>query len=310
MNRDLTPASGLATTRAVLADAERRLRNAGVPSPSADAIELLSFATGRPRGRLIMSDPVAPDELVRFEALVARRAGRVPLQHLTGTAGFRYLDVLVGHGVFVPRPETELVAEAALREVLAHDPRRTAVDLCAGSGAIGLSLATEASEVDVIAVEVDPCAADWADRNSERCAEAVAARGSTYRLLRGDATDPAVTAEWHGVADVVVTNPPYIPEGAVPRDPEVREHDPAIALYGGPDGLAVVRQLVGVAAALLKPGGLFVIEHGDLQGEAANDAGVPALLRSDLFTGVVDRPDLAGRPRITLARRARSTTGA
>ena len=314
MREDLTPTSGLASTRAVLADAERRLAAVQVPSPSFDAAELLAFVRNVPRTRLIMSDPVSDAELVRFESLLLRRAARVPLQHLTGTVGFRRLDLVVGPGVFVPRPETELMVEVALRELPAGEQRRLVVDLCAGSGAIGLAVATEASNVDVVGVELERAAVEWADRNMAKQAELVAAKGSTFRIVTADAGDVAAPAgalaDLVGRVDVVVANPPYIPDDAVPRDPEVREHDPRAALYGGPDGLRVIRRVVETAAALLREGGLIVIEHGDEQGDGAGALGVPYVVKTAAgedsgrwFTSVMDRPDLNGRPRLTLARR-------
>ncbi|MEI7779537.1 MAG: peptide chain release factor N(5)-glutamine methyltransferase [Actinomycetes bacterium] len=313
MNGPLTPDEGIVTIRAVLADAERRLAAAGVPSPAVDAAELLALVRGVRRNRLLMSDPVPDVELVRFESLLLRRAARVPLQHLTGMAGFRRLDLQVGPGVFVPRPETELVAEVALRTINAGSGRQLVLDLCAGSGAIGLAIATEACDVDVIAVEIEPSAVEWAERNAASLGVKIAERGSTYRLILADAGElgqrEQPLAEIAGRVDIVVANPPYIPDDAVPRDPEVREHDPRAALYGGPDGLRVVRLIVDSAVRLLRPGGLLIIEHGDEQGELSSGEGVPAVIRAaetesgPAFAAVIDRPDLNGRPRFTMAKR-------
>jgi release factor glutamine methyltransferase len=295
------------TLRDVLVDAERRLARAGVPSPRVDAELLLAHVLGVPRGRVFLSDPVDPSVAVRFEALLVRRVARVPVQHLLGEAPFRHLVLEVGRGVFVPRPETEGVAELAIRALSAHHEERLAVDLCTGSGALALALATEVPHSVVHAVELEDAAYGWATRNVAKHADAVAAVGSQVLLHHADATTAHLRslASLVGRVDVVVSNPPYIPDEAVPRDPEVREYDPPRALYGGSDGLEVVRGLADAAAALLRPGGVLVLEHGDAQGEAAGEAGVPHVLRDQgAFVDVVDLPDLAGRDRTTTARRA------
>ena len=260
---------------------------------------------GVPRGRMFMSDPADPADVVRFEALLVKRAARVPLQHLLGEAPFRHLTLAVGRGVFVPRPETESVAELAIRALreVPGDPR-IAIDLCTGSGAIALALATEVPGATVHAVELEEVAAGWARRNVEENASALAAVGSTLELHVGDATRAHVEALAHlvGRVDVVVTNPPYIPDAAVPRDPEVALHDPPRALFGGPDGLEIVRGLAVAAAALLRPGGVLVVEHGDEQGERGGAAGVPQVLREHgAFRDVDDHVDLGGRDRATTA---------
>jgi len=294
------------TLRDVLVDAERRLAIAGVPSPRVDAELLMAHVLGVPRGRLFLSDPVDPAVTARFEALLVRRAARVPLQHLTGEAPFRRLMLSVGRGVFVPRPETEGVAELAIRALaqVPADGPRLAVDLCTGSGALALAVASEVPGSVVHAVELEPTAVGWARRNVDTHAELLASVGSTVVLHEGDATTVHrdALAELVGHVDVVVTNPPYIPDAAVPRDPEVREYDPPRALYGGPDGLDVVRGLVESAAALLRPGGVLIVEHGDEQGESAGARGVPHVLRDHgLWHSVADHPDLAGRDRATTA---------
>jgi release factor glutamine methyltransferase len=295
------------TLRDVLVDAERRLAIAGVPSPRVDAELLLAHVLDVPRGRLLMSDPADPSDTVRFEALLVKRVARVPLQHLLGEAPFRHLTLAVGRGVFVPRPETESVAELAIRALReAPEGSRLAVDLCTGSGAIALAVATEVRGSVVHAVELDEAAAAWARRNIEENAGAVTAAGSTVELHVGDATLAHLESleALVGRFDLVVTNPPYIPDAAVPRDAEVAQHDPPRALFGGPDGLDVVRGLVVAAAALLRPGGVLVVEHGDEQGERAGAGGVPHVLREHGgFTTVVDHVDLGGRDRATTARR-------
>lgn len=293
------------TLRDVLVDAERRLAIADVPSPRVDAELLLAHVLDVPRGRMFLSDPADPSDVVRFEALLVKRVARVPLQHLLGEAPFRHLTLAVGRGVFVPRPETESVAELAIR-MLRDVPEgsRVAVDLCTGSGAIALAVATEVPGTVVHAVELDEAAAAWARRNVEENAAAVAAVGSSLELHIGDATVAhlGALAPLVGLVDVVVTNPPYIPDAAVPRDPEVAQHDPPRALFGGPDGLDVVRGLAVAAAALLRPGGVLVVEHGDEQGERGGAAGVPHVLREHgAFRDVDDHVDLGGRDRATTA---------
>lgn len=292
-------------TRTVLVDAERRLAAAGVPSPRVDAELLLAHLLGVPRTRLVLSDAVDRALLVRYESLLTRRAARQPLQHLLGTAAFRNLTLQVGRGVFVPRPETEIVAEAAIR-ALTGSESRVAVDLCAGSGALGLALGTEVPGTSLTLVETDQHALAWLHRNVEAAGAALAAAGSSAQVVAGDVATvhEGELAALVGRVDVVACNPPYIPDAAVPRDAEVRDHDPRIALYGGPDGLDVVRAVAGCAAALLRPGGTLVMEHGDAQGESAGKLGVPFLLQQQgVWADVVDRVDLAGRDRYTVARR-------
>jgi release factor glutamine methyltransferase len=278
----------------LLADAARRLADAGVESPRVDAELLLASVLGVSRGRLLTLIDVPDDVAVRFGALLDQRADRVPLQHLTGRAPFRFLELAVGPGVFVPRPETEQLAGWAL-ERLAGAPEPVVVDLGAGSGALALSIAHEHPGARVTAVERDPGAIEWTRHN----ATARASAGDTpVEVLAGDMTDPQVLRELDGAVDLVVSNPPYVPDGArVPR--EVADHDPPLALWGGPDGLDVVRGLLVTAARLLRPGGWLGIEHADAQGGS-----LPALVRAHgAFTDVEDHPDLAGRPRFTTARR-------
>ncbi len=225
-----------------------------------------------------------------------RRAKRVPLQHLTGESHFRRLTLAVGPGVFIPRPETEVVVEAALVEVrrlVAGGNRQpVVVDLCTGSGAMAASVALEAPEALVHAVELAPEAFAWAERN-------LAAYDVDLRL--GDAA--SAFPELDGRVDVVVTNPPYIPADGLIRDPEVLEHDPPLALWGGgADGLDVPRSVVARAHDLLRPGGLLVIEHADVQGAA-----MVGLLTSAGWVEVADHRDLAGRDRYATARPGRMT---
>jgi len=259
-----------------------------------DAELLLATVLGVPRARLLTLGDVPAEAAARFEALVGQRADRVPLQHLTGRAPFRYLELAVGPGVFVPRPETEQLAGWAV-EQLTGLAEPVVVDLGAGSGAIALSLAHEHPGSRVTAVERDPGAIEWTRHNA---AVRAAAGDRPVEVLAGDMTDPALLRELDGTVDLVVSNPPYVPDGArVPR--EVADHDPPLALWGGPDGLDVVRGLLVTAARLLRPGGRLGIEHADAQGSA-----LPALVRAHgAFADVEDHPDLAGRPRFTTARR-------
>jgi release factor glutamine methyltransferase len=304
---------GRVTVRDVLVDAERRLERAGVSSPSVDASELVAFALGTTRTRLFLQDRLDPDQRVRVEQLITQRLTRVPLQHITGTAAFRRLIVSVGPGVFIPRPETELVAGAAMR-ALGEFPEgeRVAVDLCAGSGVIALSLATEVPASRVAAVELDDVAVGWTRANVTAHQPLIDAAGSSLDVVHGDAVTVAqdALASLRGLCAVVVCNPPYIPIGMVPREPEVRDHEPRIALYGGEDGMDLVRGILRTAGDLLRAGGRLVIEHADIQGPAGSQGGVPAVVaqaRDDgdrpLFRDVVDRTDFNGRPRFTVATR-------
>ncbi|MFZ1287202.1 MAG: HemK family protein methyltransferase, partial [Candidatus Phosphoribacter sp.] len=243
------------------------LAQAGIASAPVDALALAAHALGIPAAqarRLLVLGGV--DVPATYAALVAERARRVPLQHLTGEAHFRGLTLSVGPGVFVPRPETETLVSLALLALEAGDPlsaleRRhgqVLVDLCTGSGAIALSVKAERPATTVYAVEVDPLAHGWAVANRDRLALDVEMRLEDARTAY---------EELVGSVDVVTCNPPYIPDGQVPVDPEVRDHDPALALYGGSaDGLAIPVAMAGRAARLLRPGGTLAIEHADVQG--------------------------------------------
>jgi release factor glutamine methyltransferase len=247
-----------------------QLQQAQVPSADADAQRLIEFVTGSR-----MPDPeLSAEQEQALQELVDQRCRRVPLQHLTGSAGFRYLEMQVGPGVFVPRPETEVLVELALAQ-----PFESAVDLCTGSGAIALSLATETT-ASVTGVEIDPRALEWARLNGK----------GRYTLVQADICAEDLCEL--GPVDLVVSNPPYIPDDMVPQDPEVALHDPQVALFGGADGLVVVRCVVAQARRLLRPGGRLLIEHGELQGGSLRE-----LL--DGFADVRTWPDLTGRPRVT-----------
>ena len=278
--------------RLALLEATRILTEAGVDSPRVDAELLAAHVLGVERSRLPLVPLVDPSVVDAYGKLVTRRASREPLQHLTGSAWLGDIPLVVGPGVFIPRPETDLLLEWALSVA---GPTPVVVDLCTGSGALALAFAHAHPSAVVHAVELDSVALSWARRNSDLRADA----GDTpVRLHSGDVTNPKLLADMENTVDLVLCNPPYVPSGvAVP--PEVAAHDPAMAVFGGPDGLDVIRSVVACAARLLKPGGHVGIEHDDTQGES-----VPALLRGRrVLTDVVDHQDLAGRPRFTTARR-------
>lgn len=273
---------------AAVARAAARLQAAGVPSPRHDAEVLAAHVLGSDRAGLPLVSGWRPAQQRAYDLLIGERASRVPLQHLTGMAGFRHLDLAVGPGVFIPRPETEVLVSWGLHR-LAGRSGPVVVDLCAGSGAIALSVALECPSATVYAVEREKLALAWLRRNAE---------GTAVRVVGGDATDSATLPELNGTADLVLCNPPYIPVGAK-IEPEVARHDPPAALWGGPDGLDVVRGIVGRAADLVRAGGWLAVEHADRQGAA-----VPAVLRAaGGWEDVTDHPDLAGRDRFTTARR-------
>jgi len=284
---------GVTTVDVALRVASTVLVDAGVPSPDVDAELLLGHVTGLTRGavraRAVTAASLTPDEQEALVAAITRRASREPLQHITGRASFRHLELRVGPGVFVPRPETEGVAQLAidaLRSIADASP--VAVDLGTGSGALALAMASEVPTATVVAVELSPEAAVWTRRNID------AVGVDNVRLVEGDLAD--ALPELDGTVSVVVSNPPYVPVGMVPRDPEVRLHDPALALYGGEDGLDLVRALSLTARRLLRPGGALVIEHGELQGGAIRD-----LLTAEGWRSPATHPDLTGRDRATTA---------
>jgi len=303
-------------TRELLREAEVSLAAGGVASPAFDAAELLAHVLGTTRPQLSTVAEVSTEDRSAFETLVVRRAAREPLQHLLGTAWFRYTAVEVGPGVFVPRPETELLAGWAVDQCLSlvEEPRNEAsrnrrdpgfetlagarsstnelvvVDLCTGSGVIAKAIAEEVPMATVHAVELDPAAHEWATRNLE---------GTGVDLRLGDMA--TAFPELDGQVDVISCNPPYIPlEAWESVAPEARDHDPDLALYSGSDGLDAMRVLEGVAARLLRSGGVVGAEHADAQGESA-----PAVFSAaGRWREVRDHLDLAGRPRFLTARLA------
>lgn len=277
--------------------AARELESAGVASPRRDAEALLGHVLGLDPAdlsrTLLMGEPVGEGARATYAHLVAERVARVPLQHLTGQAHFRHLTLRVGPGVFVPRPETEVLVELALADLRGRAIEApVVVDLCTGSGAIALALADEWPAAQVHAVELSEDAHAWASAN-------VAHSGLEVDLRLGDAT--AAFEDLLGAVDVVVSNPPYIPPGSVPVDPEVRDHDPEVALYGGGvDGLSVPLAVAQRAANLLVDGGVLLMEHADVQGEDL----VRRLAATGAWSHVTDHLDLTGLPRVTRAVRA------
>ena len=265
------------------------LADAGVPSPAVDAQLLAAHLLGVSRGELaamLFGTAVAP---AGYDALVERRAAREPLQHITGIAYFRHLELAVGPGVFVPRPETESVVQLAIDVLTQMHHKRgggmLAVDLGTGSGAIAAALATEVPDTRVYAVELSGDAYPWAQRN-------LAGTGAT--LVHGDMR--GALHELDRTVDVVVSNPPYIPADAIPRDLEVRLHDPHMALFGGgADGMEMPTAAALAAARLLRPGGYFVMEHAEVQ--AAQMAAL--LVGSGAWENVRSHVDLTGRDRAT-----------
>ena len=272
--------------RLAIMEAERILADAGVASPRADAELIAAHVLDVPRGKLMLTPLVDRQVIEAIGQLVHQRAKRIPLQHLLGWAAMGPVTLEVGPGVFVPRPETELLLEWGLAFV-ADRQHPLVVDLCTGSGALALAVAAARPDAEVHAVDVDHTALAWARRNMA---------DSQVRLHAGDVTDPDLFTELDARVDLVLCNPPYVPGGTV-VPPEVGEHDPFKAVFAGSDGLTVIRHVVNLAARLLKPGGAVAIEHDDTQRES-----VPELLATrKVLTSVADHDDLAGRPRFATA---------
>jgi release factor glutamine methyltransferase len=274
--------------RQVIDAAAVALAEAGVGSPRTDAELLAAHAAGVDRGRLALARADAAF-LDRYEVLVARRAERVPLQHLTGSAAFGPVTVQVGPGVFVPRPETESILEWSAAQRLSERP--VIVDLCTGSGALALALSKHWPVARILAVDDSEDALDYARRN---------VTGTPVELVHADVTQPGLLPELDGGVDLVVANPPYIPTGAT-LEPEVAEHDPPHALFGGPDGMAIIDAIVALAARWLRAGGRCAVEHDDTTSARTVDA----FTRTGRFDEITARHDLADRPRFVTATRSR-----
>ena len=288
------------TARELVKHAAEQLRAAGVPSPENDARLLLSHVLGEDPGLWWSRREVEPADVQTYDLLVARRAERIPLQHLTGVSYFGNVELRVGPGVFIPRPETETMmawACAELRSRQADSARpQLAVDLCTGSGAIALSLAKEVPAAEIYAVELSADALSWAEQNLA---------GTDVRLVQADMAD--ALSELDGTVDVVTANPPYVPLEAYDSVAvEARDHDPSLALFSGMDGLDAIRIVTKVAARLLRPGGVLTFEHAEVQAESAPQV----VLDSEHFAQIRDRADLTGRPRfVTAVRNGRTLAG-
>jgi release factor glutamine methyltransferase len=262
------------------------LVRAGIDSAHVDAELLAAHTAGVDRGRLRFIDPAEPF-YDSYRSIVDARSRRIPLQHLTASAAFGPVTLEVGPGVFIPRPETECLLEWVGEQRLPASP--VIVDLCTGSGALAVALAEGFPQADVVAVDNSAEALRYARRN---CA------GRGVEVIDGDVTTPGLLRERDAAVDLVVSNPPYIPDGAA-LPPEVADHEPAGALFGGPDGMAVIAPIITLAARLLRCGGLVAVEHDD--DTAALTVGL--FERSGAFTDVTSRRDLAGRPRFVTAMR-------
>jgi release factor glutamine methyltransferase len=273
-----------------LAAGKEQLNAAGIDP--LDAEHLMAYVLGL--SRMDLHNPViVEDRLAGFEdltileetfwKLLDARAAHEPLQYLTGVAYFRYLDIQVGPGVLVPRPESELLVQSVLDHCQKLSGVISVVDLGSGSGALALAISTENSNTRVIAVEKDPAAIEWLKKNVSQINEQV-------RIVESDVVDAL-----EGVScDVVIANPPYVPDNQeLPRD--VADHEPSIALFGGPTGLDIPARFIDTAARLLKSGGFFALEHTEDQGPAI------ASLLEENFADIVLHRDLTQRPRFTTA---------
>ncbi len=277
-----------------MARAAARLQAAGVESPVVDARLLLTHVLGATHGLLMASDPTEVQARI-FEGMIDQRIAGEPVQHITGLAPFRYEELHVGPGVFIPRPETELLVDKAL-EVLAGQPvgRRRVVELCAGSGAITLSIAREMGGVELHAVELSGDAWPWLQKNLADV---------DVELVHGDMA--VAFPELNGIVDLVVVNPPYVPEtdrALLPAD--VVGGDPGMALFSGPDGLTALRVVREVALRLLRPGGFVLAEHDEKQSRD-----VLQLFSAPEFERTGDFLDLNGRPRLVIAQRSSGAQG-
>jgi release factor glutamine methyltransferase len=276
-----------ARLRREIEHAAAALAEAGVASPRADAEQLAAYAAGTSRGRLAVFGEIDDDFCGHYAELIAARARRIPLQHIIGTAALGPVTVTVGPGVFIPRPETERLLEWASAQPLPQQP--VLVDLCTGSAALALALSMFWPDARIIAVDDSDEALDYAYRN---------VAGSVVELLRADVTDTTLLPALDGRVDLLVANPPYIPDG-VTLEPEVAQHDPPHALFGGPDGMTVINAIVELAARWLKPGGRCAVEHDD----TTADATVEAFTAAGGFVDVTANRDLAERPRFVTATR-------
>jgi len=267
--------------------AAAQLADAGIDSARWDAEELAAHLAGTDRGRLRFLETPDDDFFGRFRHAVSERSRRVPLQHLIGTVGFGPVLLHVGPGVFIPRPETESMLEWAAAQSLPAQP--VIVDACTGSGALAVALSRRWPDARVIGIDDSQTALDYARRNAE---------GTGVELVCADIATDGLLSELDGRVDLLVSNPPYVPDDAV-LEPEVSQHDPSHAVFGGPDGMAVIPAVAARAARWLRPGGLFAVEHDDTTSALT----VACLAETGLFHHVEARNDLAGRPRFVTAQR-------
>ena len=276
--------------RGAIDSATTLLADAGINSARYDAEELAAQLAGTERGRLSLID--SPDDTFfdRYHAAIAARSRRVPLQHITGTAAFGPLRLIVGPGVFIPRPETEAILEWATAQRLPEAP--IIVDLCTGSGALAIALAQHWPDGRVLGIDDSDAALEYARKNSA---------GTKVELLHADVTKPGLLTDLDGQVDLVVANPPYVPDGA-PVEPEVSHYDPSHAVFGGADGMTVINAIVRLAGRWLRPGGYFAVEHDDTTSSMTCEL----ISGTERFDDVVGRTDLAGRPRFVTARRSDS----
>jgi release factor glutamine methyltransferase len=273
--------------RRAIDSAAALLAEAGIDSARFDAEELAAHLTGTDRGRLSLVESIDDEFFRRYRDVVAARSRRVPLQHLIGTAAFGPVVLHVGPGVFIPRPETEAVFAWATAQPL--DARPLIVDVCTGSGALAVALAHHRPAARIIGIDDSDVALGYARRNTE---------GTAVELVRADVTTPGLLEELDGRVDLVVANPPYVPDSVV-LEPEVAQHDPPHAVFGGPDGMAVIDAVVRLAGCWLRAGGLFAVEHDD----TTSSQTVELVKSTRLFDEIRPRRDLTGRPRFVTARR-------
>ena len=271
--------------RRAIESATAQLAEAGIDSARYDAEELAAHLVGTERGRLTLLESPGDEFFGRYRDIVAARLHRVPLQHLTGTAAFGPVLLHVGPGVFIPRPETEAILAWATAQQLAA--RSVIVDLCTGSGALAIALARHRPAARVVGVDDSDAALEYARRNSE---------GTAVELVHADITTPDLLPELDRQVDLVVANPPYVPDD-IALEPEVAQHDPPHAVFGGPDGMAVIAAVVRLAGRWLRPGGLLAVEHDDTTSART----VELVEHTALFEDVEARRDLAGRPRFVTA---------
>jgi release factor glutamine methyltransferase len=273
--------------RCAIDSAAALLAEAGIDSARCDAEQLAAHLAGTDRGRLTLLESPGDEFFERYRDVVAARSRRVPLQHLIGTVAFGPIELHVGPGVFIPRPETEAMLAWATAQHLAARP--VIVDLCTGSGALALALARHRPAARIIGIDDSDAALDYARRNAE---------GTTVELVHADVTAPDLLPELDGRVDLVVANPPYVPDNVL-LEPEVAQHDPHHAVFGGPDGMAMIAAVVHLAGRWLRPGGLFAVEHDD----TTSSRTLELVESTGLFEGARVWQDLAGRPRFVTARR-------